>query len=95
MTQEGQATEDIVADPQVDLPADHLQEAHHTIDAQEDTEGPHHITSTQLPSQDAMQHQTAWKKAKTDIQHLFQQNVSHFPPTGTQKIQMTQHQRSV
>ena len=49
MTQEGQATEDIVADPQVDLPAHHLQEAHHTIDAPEDTEAPNHITSTQLP----------------------------------------------
>ena len=62
MTQEGQATEDIVADPQVDLQADHLQEAHHTIDVQEDTEAPHHITSTQLPLQDPVQHQTATQK---------------------------------
>ena len=62
MTQEGQATEDIVAYLQVDLPADHLQEAHHTIDAQEDTEPPHHITSTQLPLQDPMQHQTVTQK---------------------------------
>ena len=43
-TQEGQATEDKAADLQVDLPADHLQEAHHTIDAHEDTEAPHHTT---------------------------------------------------
>ena len=41
-TQEDQATEDIAADLQVDLLADHPQEAHHTIDAQEDTEAPHH-----------------------------------------------------
>ena len=62
MTQEGQATEDTVADLQVDLPADHLQEAYHTIDAQEDTEAPHHITLRLLPLQDQMQHQTATQK---------------------------------
>ena len=58
MTQEGQATEDIAADPQVDLPADHLQEAHHTIDALGNTEAPHHTISTQLLSRDPAQHQT-------------------------------------
>ena len=41
-TQEGQATEDKAADLQADLSADHPQEADHTIDAQEDTEAPHH-----------------------------------------------------
>ena len=61
-TQEGQVTEDKAAYVQVDLPADHPQEAHHTIDAQEDTEAPHHITWTPLPLQDPMQHQTVTQK---------------------------------
>ena len=64
---QGQATGDIAADLQVDLLADHLQEPHHTIDAQEDTEkAQHHITSTLLPLQDAMQYQPTTQKT---IQH--------------------------
>ena len=57
MTQEDQATEDIAADPQVDLLADHLKETHHTTDAQGNTEAPHHTILTQSPSQDPPQHQ--------------------------------------
>ena len=55
MTQEDQATEDIAADLQVDLPADHLQEAHHTIDAQEDTKSPtpHHIDTLTIAGPNA------------------------------------------
>ena len=61
--QEGQATEDKAGDPQADHPADHLQEAHHTMDAQEDTEGaPHHTTLTPSPLHKTAKHQPTTQK---------------------------------
>ena len=101
-TQEDQATEDTVEDLQADLPVDQATEADHTTDAQGDTEAPHHIPLTFLPSQDPMQHQQTtqetiqhnWKNAKADNQHLFHQNPSHFPPSVIWKTHQTQHQKS-
>ena len=96
--------EDTVADYPVEIAAHHQEETDiqtvqadtaHTASVDKD-KAPHHITSTLLQLQSPVQPQTVTQKinqynlksAKTDVQHLYQENSSHSPHTATQKTQI-------